>query len=603
MFVRLCLTDSALAVEFAAPRPDSAFARPSMPPPGLQVTMQNTPFPSPPSPVSSPRFINKPTRRASLVNAKLSGMADSFIERGRQAGLAMRQATEAYDLPTLRGEVQTLKSATSFVQATRVRAVCVAFMIQCDQAMKVVELQKAEGASRRASREEMVPGFWEDAREQIYRLEKELAGYVRSVEMARTPREKDRNDNVYTFDETLEEKEQEKAMLSWNKEVYEARVVKAFVEEKLVRSLYQQQIQHRSRRIHQHHKEHVRQNQLNCEAFDTPYTRKKQLHKATEDALAMAIEQHTPRFNDVADLSPRVAQDQLSRRGLAAGATSVASPASIRDLTRSVTLPPLNSLMNPRNQMTSPLPDKDTLLPPSRHKKRAEAEGKQRNMALGMLLKFIAVCFEEKRTSESNLQRESGPIDVGPPTVPLCVPLMKAINETLHREHGSSDICAEKLQQLKNSCASSSGHGSHPRVAIFRRMAGWDEENKGMDPVQEAACTALLSWFGIATLYPPDKEARLLLRLKEVPRVLDNLHRVRLLPPRARSYFIDLANELRLSPAELPRQSQTPIVDADTLVWRWMDSWGGWDEMLFGKDNNPEMLSARVPAAAPASEF
>ena len=52
------------------------------------------------------------------------------------------------------------------------------------------------------------------------------------------------------------------------------------------------------------------------------------------------------------------------------------------------------------------------------------------------------------------------------------VPLPKIIDETLRREHGSSEICAEKFQQLKTSC-SEEGHGMHPRVAIFRRMAGW----------------------------------------------------------------------------------------------------------------------------------
>ena len=55
----------------------------------------------------------------------------------------------------------------------------------------------------------------------------------------------------------MTEVEHVQQLLSWNKEVYEARVAKAYVEERLVRSLYQQKVQQRSRRIYQQHRELV----------------------------------------------------------------------------------------------------------------------------------------------------------------------------------------------------------------------------------------------------------------------------------------------------------------------------------------------------------
>ena len=76
----------------------------------------------------------------------------------------------------------------------------------------------------------------------------------------------------------------------------------------------------------------------------------------------------------------------------------------------------------------------------------------------------------------------------------------------------------------------------------------------------------------------------MLLRLKDVGRILDNLHRVRLLPPRARAFFIDIANEMRLPKSEYsseaPKPTDIPLVDADEVVWKWMEKWGGWDANL-----------------------
>lgn len=546
------------------------------------VTISPPPLPTPPSPTStiaSPR--TKTSRRASLVNAKLSGVADSFIERGRVSLSTLRLATESKDVTTLFNEVNSLKAATASAQATRVRNSCVALQLHCDNALQMLQQKGAES-------QDLAPAFWDATREHLARLAKELGGFERSVEMARAPKEETTKQNKYTYEGVTDEKEHEKQLLSWNKEVYEGRVAKAFVQEKLLRTLYQQQVQHRSTRIYHQHQELVRRHQECGETIDTPYNRRKSTFRATEDALLREIERTTPCFRDLEQLTPRLHRESLARRGIPQH-TGMAEPASMRELTRNVELPPLASLMNPRNQMTSPLPEKDTLLPPSPRRKRADEEKKTRAMYLPTLLKFIAVCFEEKRAAEAALQKEMGPVDVGTPAEPVVVPLKRIIDDELHREHGSSEICAEKFQQLKISCGEAPvGHGAHPRVAIFRRMAGWDGLG-GMLPVQEAACVALLSWLGIATDNPHEKDVRMLMRLKDINRILDHLHRVRLLPERAREFFIEVANELRLPRSELPRSVVSPMVDADALVWGWMERWGGW-EYEFERDESSLLI-------------
>ena len=500
----------------------------------------------------------------------------------------MRLAAEVRDISTLRNEASMLKAATLVLQAGRVGAGCSALMLLCDNVL---------------ARKEGIPGpdaaFWKDARELLGRIEKELVSYGRSVTLVQPDRTPEPMENKYTYEGDYDSKEHAKKLLSWNKEVYEARVSKSYVDQRLLRTLYQQQVQQRAVRIYHQHQQLVRNHQEYGEQFDTPYTRRKQTFRATEDALTREIERARPQFRDLEELSPRLNQESLARRGMT-NATGVAEPATMKELARSVQLPPLNSLMNPRNQMTSPLPDKDMLLPPSPRKKRAEDEVKTRPMYLPSLLKLIAICFEEKRAAEAAAQKEAGPIDMGPPQEPLCVPLMRIIEETLHREHGSSGISAEKLQQLRFSCTDEA-HGLHPRVAVFRRMAGWDEGHE-MDPVQEAACVALLSWLGIATLTPPEKDLRMMLRLKDINRILNHLHRVRLLPPRAREFFVEIAHDMRLSRSEMPRKwGDAQMVDADALIWRWIEAWGGWDAMLFGKDGMPAGRGvSAAPAAAPA---
>jgi hypothetical protein len=428
-------------------------------------------------------------------------------------------------------------------------------------------------------------------------------------------------------------KEHEKQMLSWNKEVYEARVAKAFVEEKLLRHLYQQQVQARSRGIYQQHHEVVMRNQIHGDRLSTPYRRKKRLHQQTEAALAQAMEAASPRFHDIEALTPRLDREALSRRGLPAHASGIAQPASMRELSNSVQLPPLYTLMNPRNQMTSPLPEKESLLPPSPRARREAEKAKMRPMGLGGLLRFISLCFDEKRSLENVIYRKERP-PLGQPCT--LIPIGKIISQALSREHGSSEVCAEKLALLRLSCKSDVGHGSHPRVALFRYMAGLEETPSKVDPKQEYVCTQLLSWLNIATSKPPAKDQRMLLLMKDVNMLVESLYRQRLVPNRAQIFLKNLALEVREpvpdgpgspfarrgsvtdamsmnpNPAGSGRRDSSSgrrgslnaelfAVDAEELVLCWMQRWGEWDDFTTGMPEPATPAEPIVPRAEDSS--
>ena len=54
----------------------------------------------------------------------------------------MKHALDNHEVRAIISEAQTLKTATGFVQATRVRAVCVALVMQCNYVIKVMEHHK-----------------------------------------------------------------------------------------------------------------------------------------------------------------------------------------------------------------------------------------------------------------------------------------------------------------------------------------------------------------------------------------------------------------------------------------------------------------------------
>ena len=593
------------------------------------------------------------------MTAKLGDMVESFIDRGQLSLEAMQNYVNEGNLGALLRELTSLSSASANVSATRVRLAANNLSSLVESAHfgtesesynarrrgsvvdgrrgSVVDGRRASVADGRhgpvsdsfrkrlskdshedassngsVSRRFSDEDFSEHLKMLIGRIGNELRLYEKNYDDTKSYESAPAPDvaNKYAYyddedsSEQLNEKEHEKKLQSWNKEVYESRVFKAFVEERLVRALYQQQLHQRGREIFHHHQGVVEQNMQQRYSMPTPYTRRVQQDKHTEAALAYAIEEAAPRFHDVEALSPRLDDLSMVRRGMSHNTSGIAKPASEFELTRSVQLPPINTLMNPRNQMTSPLPAKETLLPHSARSRRADEHfAKLRPLQLYQLLKFAAHCFESKRLREIAKMREYGlPVPAEPGQRPVIVQLSKIIDDILTKDHGSSDIKLEKYAQLRMSCSSEKGHGMHARIAVFRRMARWDDADSGVEPMgeeQEVACMQLLSWLGIATPTPAERDTRQLLRLKDVAKIIDHLYRLRLIPDLARKALFDIATELKLGKEELtPRMAAVSMCDADVLVWEWMQRWGCWEPALF----MPENRLATAPAAAPPVE-
>ena len=512
-----------------------------------------------------------PRGRRMEMNAKFGDMIERFIDRGRLSLNAMRNLGNEGNVPGLLREVNSLKNASANVAATRVRLAANTLKIFLEGVLAAHD--SSQPRSRRPSKElntyrqpatisfdeeshadaqsmakrRNEDGFFEKIHQMISRIESEMHSFTVQQEKLKNdaleaaPAPEIENKYAYYDDdesEPLNEKEHEKKLLSWNKEVYESRVFKAFVEERLVRALYTQRLHRSSRETFHHHQQVVARNFQWRHSLPTPYTRKVKHEEHTEQVLAHAMEQASPRFRDIEALSPRLNGLSLVRRGLSQTSSSIAQPASEYELTRSVQLPPIHTLMNPRNQMTSPLPDKETLMPhTARSKRSAKEDAKFRPMQLYTLLKFAAQCFESKRVKEIALMREYGlPVPAEPGQKPVLVPLRNIIDDILTKEHGSSDIKLEKFEQLRLSC-SDKGHGWHPRLAIFRRLAGWDEfgeEEVPLDEQQEVVIMQLLSWLGIATPTPAERDTRPLLQLKDVAKMVDHLYRLRLIPIEAK---------------------------------------------------------------------
>ena len=194
----------------------------------------------------------------------------------------------------------------------------------------------------------------------------------------------------------------------------------------------------------------------------------------------------------------------------------------------------------------------------------------------------------------------------------VVAPFDKVIKDFMFQEFGKQAHI--KTEQFRISCGTvSPGRGSHPRVALFRRMANFGAINDD-DPPEEpwptlkiSCCMQLLSWLRIATPDPDrSKDTRLLLDMKDVKKLCDHLVRVGLLPDVAAGRFyyalgdavrlplwdvMNLPPEMMLTPQApdataasaptTPRRTSllssaakgasaaTPKLDAVSLSWLW----------------------------------
>lgn len=180
------------------------------------------------------------------------------------------------------------------------------------------------------------------------------------------------------------------------------------------------------------------------------------------------------------------------------------------------------------------------------------------------------------------------------------------------------------MEQMRLSCAPLTGHGHHPRVAVFSRLACLsNDDDKPWPPMQENCYMQLVSWMRIATDEPMKSDRKLTFTERDMRKLVDNLLRLYLIPREAKSYYTDLGCSLKRSPEPSPpssptrnRPQTTPAadhaaaasqtthrspspprspgdsvdggtpkkggkIDVDELIYTWMACWGGWqDEVM-----------------------
>ena len=281
-----------------------------------------------------------------------------------------------------------------------------------------------------------------------------------------------------------------KQMRSFNREVYEARVRQKFLEEALTRKLYVQNIA--MRRQERLAEQRIRTDARVSKEFAlrTPYLQSK-AREAQAAAIAQAqSEQAEPFFSDLAAIEERLAAASVASRQITPE-SRVATLASVKELAvrAQSELPTTESLMNPRNQVTSPLPPKEVLLPslpkaPSHY----ESGNIMEKGVARALLTMIPELFDAKRTADADAERRRE----SRPSLPVVV------TAHLGRSY-TADVVTEKLSALRLACAI---HKSIPRVAIFQAMMGWGPDGLPWDSTKSAACLLLMMW-----LAPPQDEA------------------------------------------------------------------------------------------------
>ena len=210
---------------------------------------------------------------------------------------------------------------------------------------------------------------------------------------------------------------------------------------------------------------------------------------------ALASEQRSasmPMFADVAAIEEHFAAANLVARRLTPDAR-FAKPSSVKELAvrAKAEVPPTSSLMNPRNQTTSPLPPKEVLLPwvPTGHEENAHGQAPIKKGAAKALLSIVPELFDVKRLADLDAERRQEPR-----------PDMPTVVRAHLGDKYNATIAAEKLVALRMACALHAK--SIPRVAIFQSMMGWAADGLPWDATKSAACLLLMMW-----LQPPVDEA------------------------------------------------------------------------------------------------
>ena len=370
-------------------------------------------------------------------------------------------------------------------------------------------------------------------------------------------------------------------MATFNREIYEARVRERFLEESLTRKLYTQSIATRRHERLARQRSRTQERIVREFALGTPFLQTK-AREAREKALdAEKRAASMPQFADTAAIQDHFVAAHLAARQLTPE-SRFAKPSTVKELAIRAKneVPSTESLLNPRNQITSPLPPKEVLLPPwVAPKSAADANNPLQKAAAKALLSIVPDLFNIKRAADYDAERRE---EVRPdlPTV---------VKSHMRRKYGQ-EAAAEKLVALRFACVMHAK--SIPRVAIFQSMMGWGPDGLTWDATKTKACLLLMLW-----LQPPADEATkvskrfvsqdvarqmiedniaLELKLSDVDAVLKHLQRKRLISGKGATRLAEEAVKVVLPP-DVATATDAPVVDVDTLLLRWMGIWGSWE--------------------------
>jgi len=154
-------------------------------------------------------------------------------------------------------------------------------------------------------------------------------------------------------------------MRSFNRAVYESRVRQAFLDEQVTRALYMQSLATRRHERLQAQRLKTAERMRRETTLCTPFLQQKMAAKR-----AVAEEEHrrgqtAPRFEDLENIDRYLNEARLASRGVMRSDANLTRPATVEELASRANqaAPPVHALLHPRNQVTSPLPPKNVLLP------------------------------------------------------------------------------------------------------------------------------------------------------------------------------------------------------------------------------------------------
>ena len=392
--------------------------------------------------------------------------------------------------------------------------------------------------------------------------------------------------------------------------VHEARIANAYVEEKVLHGLHRMAWHERGRQQRAHQTEVMERNRRADDCVATPVTRRRAKTAETNSLIEWGEAKQSPRFRDLEDhgnmrTTPLTSlrSSCFSSRPLSVGSRSsgypLGSPVTADDIARSVQLPGLSAVMlhPPRHET---LPDKRLLMPSSpralsqRDGPSAYKQAKFPILPTNKLLPMLSRFFYDKCSADAPVidrvaQKGINILGLGSGGKFACdhglavslalLPLSRCVMNSLTAQM-DKEMAEGRFNQIKSSCTTRPTRwGGHPRMELFRRMAGWGNY-KRFTLEQEIVCMRLLQWMHLASADSNAEAHDVLVSSHQIELLLKHLKRVAPVPTGAIEYMLKLAQaELQAAQGRLASpHSHGVVVDADKLLLRWMVFWGGWDE-------------------------